>query len=193
MPSTPAESIVAEGFATFAAREWPRLVGALDLLCGSPAVAEELAQEALIRAYERWPSVANLEAPGGWTHRVALNLARSHLRRRQAERRAHDRLATSGDHAELGTDPSTLAVREAVSQLPTKLRSAVVLRYFSGLTVREAAAVLHLTPAALRTRTHRALAALRDQLPLDGPEDEQPAVLDAAPSLSGLARRQVHG
>lgn len=180
-----------EGFAEFAAREWPRLVGALDLLCGGPAVAEELAQETLVRAYERWPTVANLDSPGGWAHRVAVNLARSHFRRRKAEQRAHQRLAAEVHPCDLGTDASALAVRDAVSQLPPRLRAAVVLRYFSGLTSEEAATALRITPAALRTRTHRALALLRHQLPIDDLENDRPGRPDAGRPL--LARRQNHG
>ncbi|HZP15125.1 MAG TPA: sigma factor, partial [Nocardioides sp.] len=71
----------------FCRETWPRLVGALSLMTGDRHVAEELAQEALVRVCERWDEVRAMESPLGWTHRVAFNLASSHFRRRSAERR----------------------------------------------------------------------------------------------------------
>jgi len=67
-------------------------------------VAEEIAQEALARAWERWDVVSLMSSPDGWTYRVAFNLAKSHYRRRQAEKRAMDRLE-SGDPGPSDLDP----------------------------------------------------------------------------------------
>jgi predicted RNA polymerase sigma factor len=52
------------GFENFAAREYPRLVAALTLLVRDRGVAEELAQDALVRTYERWGRVREMSAPG---------------------------------------------------------------------------------------------------------------------------------
>ena len=82
-----------EEFDRFCVDAWPRLVAALTLYCGDVHVAEEIAQEALLRAYRRWPTVAAFESPGGWAYRVGINLANSLLRRKQAESRARRRLA----------------------------------------------------------------------------------------------------
>jgi RNA polymerase sigma-70 factor (ECF subfamily) len=76
-------------FAAFCEAEWPRLVGALYLSTGDRALAEDLAQETLLRAFANWRRVSRLDAPGGWVHRVSLNLLRSHrsawARRRTGE------------------------------------------------------------------------------------------------------------
>lgn len=84
----------AEGvtLAAFCRREYPRLVGALSLYCGDADVAEELAQEALIRAADRWPHVGQMDAPGAWVYRVGMNLCGSWFRRKRAERRANARV-----------------------------------------------------------------------------------------------------
>lgn len=194
MPHGGTGPAMTEGFPEFAAREWPRLVGTLDLLCGSPEVAEELAQETLVRAYERWPTVANLESPGGWAHRVAVNLARSQLRRRFAEQRAHQRLQRDAEPGVAVTEPATSAIRQAVSRLPPKLRVAVVLRYFAELSANEAAAVLGISPAALRTRTHRGLALLRSQVPLDDADPDEARRADVhGDARTALAKRQTDG
>ncbi len=76
----------------FCGIEYRRLVGMLSLYCGDRHVAEELAQETLVRVVRDWAKVRRLHAPTAWAHRAAINLANSHLRRRLAERRASQRL-----------------------------------------------------------------------------------------------------
>lgn len=73
--------------AAFCDRVSGRLVGSLTLYCGDRHLAEELAQEALARAWERWPAVSRMASPEGWAFRTAMNLARSGFRRRRIERR----------------------------------------------------------------------------------------------------------
>lgn len=106
-----------------------------------------------------------MESPGGWTHRVALNLATSRFRRLAAGRRATRRLAASEplvreDPAFLDAEP----VWRAVAALPVRQRSAVVLRHALGWSVEEVAGHLGCSDQAVRNLTHRGLAALRDEL-----------------------------
>lgn len=93
----------------------PRLIGTLTLYCGDRGVAEELAQETLVRLLDRWEQVRALDHPAAWAHRVAINLANSRFRRLRAERRARQRLA--GDRAPEGVVDvaAQLAVRRAVA------------------------------------------------------------------------------
>lgn len=147
----------------FCEAEYPRLVAALDLHVGDVHVAEELAQEALVRAAKRWSRVSRLESPGGWTHRVAMNLATSWWRRRQAEWRANRRTGGAPEPAELDV-ASRQAVRDAVAALPAKQRTALILRYYLDLPAAEAAERMGSTPGAVRALTKRAVATLRDEL-----------------------------
>jgi len=94
----------ADSIESFCRRLSPLLVGSLTLQCENRLVAEEIAQEALARAWERWDVVSLMSSPDGWTYRVAFNLAKSHYRRRQAEKRAMDRLE-SGDPGPSDLDP----------------------------------------------------------------------------------------
>ena len=154
--------------------EHPRLVRALRLQTGDAARAEELAQEALVRLWQRWRRVRRLEHPAAWLHRVAINLAIDDHRRRGAERRALDRLA-----------PPTVAasapeprddVRLALLRLPERQRAAVVLRYLLDLPVSEVAAALDLSEGATRALTHRAVEALRADVDLaDAPTHDPEA------------------
>jgi RNA polymerase sigma-70 factor (sigma-E family) len=146
----------------FCRTEYPRLVGTLSLYCGDRYVAEELAQEAIVRVIGGWPKVRRLDAPGAWAHRVAINLANSHLRRELAERRAKQRLSARAPHVHHDPDtPSALAVREAVARLPKRQRAVVVLRFFADLSVREVADLLDCPEGTVKSLTAKALASLR--------------------------------
>jgi RNA polymerase sigma-70 factor (ECF subfamily) len=76
----------------FIERDYPRLVAAVTLGCGSWAVAEDAVQEALSRAWERSERGERIDSLVAWVTRVALNLSRSWLRRVRAERQARERM-----------------------------------------------------------------------------------------------------
>lgn len=154
---------VPPGFAAFARREHPRLVGALTLYCGDVALAEELAQDTWVRCRQRWEQVSVADRPGAYVHRTAINLANSWFRRRRAERRALRRSA--GGVAGAYEDPCSatgLAVRRAVSSLPARQREVVVRRFFLDEDVVVVAAAMGLAPGSVRSATSRALATLRE-------------------------------
>jgi len=159
-----------DDLAAFCAREYPRLVGALHLYCGDHHVAEEMAQEALLRACRDWPRIRRLGSPGGYTRRIAVNLATSHFRRRQAERRAAERLA-----AREGADPpvadpgDALAVRQALLRLPPRQRMAVVLRFYLDLPVAEVAAATGVPIGTAKSLLSRATPLLERHLRVRDP------------------------
>lgn len=151
-----------EGFAAFCREEQGQLVGALSLYLGDVAVAEELAQEAFIRADRHWSRVRSMARPGAWLVTVGMNLARSHLRRRIAERRARARLARGAPAAEELEDVAAhVAVRLAVAALPGREREVVILRYFVDLDVAATAQVLGCSRDAVTSLTYRAVERLR--------------------------------
>ena len=149
-----------DGFTEFCDVEWPRLVNALGMYTGDVLVAQELAQEALTRAYQRWGTVSSLESPGGWTRKVAINLARSSMRRRHAELRA---LSRARQAARIGVPTSpvdsddALVVRDALTALDDKQRQVLVCRFYLDLSVDDTAATLRLSDANVRVITHRGL------------------------------------
>lgn len=154
-------------------REYPRLVSALDLYCGDVQVAEDLAQETLARVWDRWPRVSRLESPGGWAHRVALNLARSHLRRKGAENRANRRHdAGDGLRRPVDHDPiDRLVVRGALAALTDRQRETIVLRFYLGHSVAETAALLGVPEGTVKSHTNRAVATMRALLIADFVEE----------------------
>lgn len=157
----------------FCAAYYDRLVGGLALYLGDRAVAEELAQEALLRSFARWQHVQTLASPEAWTWRVAMNLANSAFRRRRAERRARQRLGPTAD-ARDEDHAAPIAVRQAVTELPKRQRMVVVLRFYLDLPVAETAARMDATEDAVRSLTKRAVAALGEALEIDRTREGNP-------------------
>jgi len=146
--------------AEFCRQEWPRLTGSLALFTGDRDLAEELAQEALIRVCEHWERVREASSPSAWAHRVGFNLAKSHFRRWAATRRIQ-RLDTP---AEVELEPDTvsrIALRQALAGLSEVQRETLLLRYFADLSVREVAGLMNCPMNTVKTNTRRALEALR--------------------------------
>ena len=146
----------------------PRLVGALVLQTADRTDAEDITQEAMARAWSRWPEVSAMERREGWVFRVAFNLAASGRRRRAAGRRATARLAPV---AEGRADPvaDRLDLREALAGLPDRQRSAIVLRHYAGMSVADAAAVLGCAEGTIKSLTSQGLTGLRQALGRDYP------------------------
>ena len=140
------------------------------MYCGDRAVAEELAQEALVRVWERW---GRIEAPRAFTYHVAFNLARSSLRRRGAERRAKARLQSRTPRdADLHDNATAMAVRQAVRALPERQRTAIVARFYADMTVAEAAVAMGCAPGTVKALTSQAITNLRRSgVAFDDPPD----------------------
>jgi RNA polymerase sigma-70 factor (ECF subfamily) len=62
------------GYDAFVADVWKRLFSQAYVLTGSKEEAQDLTQEALLRAWKNWPKVSSYEDPEGWTRRVLQNL-----------------------------------------------------------------------------------------------------------------------
>jgi RNA polymerase sigma-70 factor (sigma-E family) len=149
----------------FCQREHPRLIGMLMLHCGDRSLSEELAQDTLARVCNKWRRVRNMDAPEAWTYRVAVNLAMSHFRRKAAERRAYAR-ANSYAAAEIADRdvPLEVAIRTAITDLPFRQRTTLVLRYYLDLSVDETAYVMDCPEGTVKSLTHRAVERLRSTL-----------------------------
>lgn len=146
-------------------------------LLGDRSEAEEVAQEALVRAYLRWRRVAPYAE--AWVARVATNLALDQHRRRARQRRPATHRPPSAD----GADPSgglvdRLDLVAGLRRLPRRQREVVALRYLADVSEAETARLLGCTTGTVKTHAHRGLAALR--LGLTPPEGA-PAPADPAP------------
>ena len=147
----------------FCGRARRRLVGALSLYLGDAGVAEELANEALLRAVDRWADVRHMANPDGWLHAVAFNVARSRFRRLAAERRAHVRVGPSHGRSPEHDPADAVAVRAALARLPRRQREAIVCRYFLDLSASDTAAAMGCSAGTVKVHLRTALATLRGE------------------------------
>lgn len=141
------------------AEEYGRLVGSLRLITNDAGVAQELAQEALLKLCANWPKVRRHDRPVAWLYAVAFNGARSWRRRRRAERRAYAQVLDR--KPQLPDAEDAVLLRAAVADLPARQREAVILRYFLQLTTAESAEVMSCATGTVRALTSQALVALR--------------------------------
>ena len=137
--------------------------------CRDRGRAEEMAQEAFVRA---WRGLANWRREGSfstWLFALAANVYRSELKRFPVETLPLDAAPEASGPAtqqhELEERGRHDVVRRAVLALPLRYREPVVLYYFHEMDVAAAAATLHLPEGTLKARLSRARALLRERFP----------------------------
>ncbi|WP_310567048.1 RNA polymerase sigma factor [Hydrogenophaga sp.] len=156
-------------------------------------VAEELAQDALVAALERWPADGVPHNPGAWLMTTALNRALDHLRHRQMADARHgdiaadaealqthvvpdfsDALDAAREHAALGDDLLRLMFTACHPVLPTEARVALTLKLLGGLTTGEIARAYLVPEATLAQRIVRAKRTLTEaKVPFEVPHGAQ--------------------
>ncbi|WP_339933363.1 RNA polymerase sigma factor [uncultured Brevundimonas sp.] len=162
---------------TMVARKLPRMLALAQRMLGDPVEAEDVAQEAMLRAWRqapRWtPGKAKFDT---WLHRVALNLCYDRLRRRREiptdtlPERADD--SASADRGLMAVETG-LRVDAALARLPERQREAIVLCHYQELTNIEAAALMKVSVDALESLLARGRRALRVALADLAPEGAQ--------------------
>ena len=142
----------------------------------SPDVAEDLAQEALLRSLRAMASLAEPEKYGPWLRGIALRVCLDWLKdRRRGEVRFGalsaddgfaDRLAWDGDGPEeIATRGDQLArLMREVEALPEDFREVIMLYYYEDVTYRDLAAALGVSSATINARLTKARAMLRERL-----------------------------
>lgn len=145
----------AAGFDSLYRTRRPALIRLAHLLTGSAAIAEELAQEALLVTQQRW---ATLDNPGAYARTALVNLCRSHQRRRVLERR---RAPAPLAHP---LPPEIDETWQAIRRLTRDQREVIVLRFYEDLSVEQTAQLLGKPAGTVKSLQHRALARLKEVL-----------------------------
>jgi RNA polymerase sigma-70 factor (ECF subfamily) len=143
-------------------QSYRRLVAQLHAVTGNRQEAEDVVQEAFMRAMGRWNDVRTYDAPEAWLRTVALNLARSRWRR--AVRGAAALVKHGGPHEEPELSPDHVALMTAMKGLPEAQREALVLHHFVGLSVDEVAASVGAPSGTIKARLSRGRTALAGKL-----------------------------
>jgi len=141
------------------------------VLTGDARLCEEIVQDVLVRAYERWAHIGALEYPNAYVRRMVVNEFLS-WRRKWSRVEPFDVAAhgiAQSDHAEAYAERT--AVLSDLAKLPRKQRAVLVLRYYDGLSDAEIAEVLGCSAGTVRGYASRALATLR----IENPSTASPA------------------
>ena len=154
------------GFEGFFLREYRGVVELAYALSGNRAGAEDIAQEAFLRAHRDWHRVGGYQYPGAWVRRVAVNLATSAVRRRLIEARALARLWARQEPALAELPASGTDFWRAVRSLPRRQAQAVALHYLEDLPVAEIARVLGCAEGTVKAHLHHGREALGRRLAL---------------------------
>ena len=143
-------------FDAFFDEEYTPLLRLMVAMTGNLVEGEEVAQEAMTRALERWDRVSNMSSPAGYVYRTAVNLNRSRLRRLARPLRWSRESERSSD-----AEPEVVgSVVAALMTLSRGQREAILLVEWLGLDAREAGRILGISPSSVRSRVHRAKASL---------------------------------
>jgi len=147
------------------ARKLPRMLALAQRMLGDPIEAEDVAQEAMLRAWKQaphWtPGKARFDT---WLHRVGLNLCYDRLRRRrEIPTEAPPDRPDDGPAPDRGLLAAELGARvdTALARLPERQREAIVLCHYQELTNIEAADLLKISVEALESLLSRGRRALR--------------------------------
>jgi RNA polymerase sigma-70 factor (sigma-E family) len=147
-------------------REYPRLVALARLLVDRQVEAEEIVQEAFVRALAGWNRIEDRNDPLRYVRRTVVNLSRDGLRRRRTVRRTPMPAIGFADPADVGAvlDEDQRELAAALRALPERQRECVVLRYLLELSTADTAETLGITSGSVKTHLSRGLAALHAAL-----------------------------
>jgi RNA polymerase sigma-70 factor (ECF subfamily) len=154
-------------FDSFYREHYRAVVGLVYTLTGSRSGSEDIAQEAFLRAHRDWTKVETLEHPGSWVRVVALNLARSGLRRRAAEARAAARIGGRASSPFPELEPHNERFWRTVRTLPRRQREVVALHYLEDLSVAELARLLSVAESTVKNSLVQARSKLARRLEVD--------------------------
>jgi RNA polymerase sigma factor (sigma-70 family) len=155
--------------------EQPRLITSLARMLRDVPLAEDLTQEALLAALERWPVTGVPEKPGAWLMATAKHRALDHLRRGRMLERKHDVVARDMEAEQqampdldsalddnIGDELLRLIFTACHPLLSREARAALALRMVCGLTTEEIARAFLLPAATIAQRIVRAKRTLSD-------------------------------
>ncbi len=145
-------------------REYQAVYRTIRAMVLDPEEAEDLTQDAFARAYAARLRYQPTAPPGAWLHRIAVNTAISHLRRRRLARLLPMRLYQEPGERDYSRSEARNVVEAALADLSPKLRAAVVLYYFHDYSREEIASILGIPSGTVASRIAKAMTVMRRRL-----------------------------
>jgi RNA polymerase sigma factor (sigma-70 family) len=147
----------ASSYEDFFRSTFPKVRAAAARIIGSEG-SEDLAIEALARAYARWATVEKMEYPQAWVTRVGVNLALDQVRRKPVPNTPFA-VRDESDQVILRAD-----LTSAIRLLPKRQQEVVVLRHVVDLSEADVSRALGISEGSVKTHLHRAIKELRKAL-----------------------------
>ncbi|GIH04434.1 RNA polymerase sigma24 factor [Rhizocola hellebori] len=148
-------------FGEFYSTHFHGLTLQLNAYFGDMEHAQDVVQEAFVRAFDRWGKVSGYEDPHAWVRRVAWNLATSHWRRRRI---AIAHALTQREPVVQGPEPDRVALVTALAGLPENQRRAMILFYLADIPIAEIALEERVPVGTVKSWLSRGRSALSAQL-----------------------------
>ncbi|MGN9779487.1 SigE family RNA polymerase sigma factor [Micromonospora sp. H33] len=148
-----------------------RLFEFLYALTGNAAEAQDVLHEAYARAWQRWSTVREYDAPEAWMRTVARRIAVSRWRRARNAVFAHRRAGPPEDLP--GPNPDSVALVAALARLPVEQRTAIVLHHLCDLPVSAVARETEAPEGTVKARLARGRRALAGMLGIDLEEESR--------------------
>lgn len=145
-------------------REYAAVYRSVRAIVLDSGAAEDLTQEAFVKAYRARHGYRPTAPVGAWLHRIAVNTAISYLRRQKLARLLPVRLYTPASNTEYEAADARSVVEQALAELSPKLRAVVALHYFQGYTRDEIAQALGIPSGTVASRLAKAIATMRRKL-----------------------------
>jgi RNA polymerase sigma-70 factor (ECF subfamily) len=164
-PASTAVDAVEPSFEDFYLAERPTLFRRLWLITGNAAEAEEIAQDAFLRLWERWDRISAVRDPTAYLYRTAMNVFRQRYRRGLlALRRA---LAPAEPQDDFAAADARDVVGRALATLTPRQRAALVLTELVGMSAKEAGYALGIKPSTVRALATQGRASFRNVVGAD--------------------------
>lgn len=144
------------GFDDFVRARGSSLLSFAYLLCRDHGLAQDLVQDALVKAHRRW---SRIDAPDAYLRQVIVRDLCSWKRRKAAGEWVTDRVPERADDHHGPEDRA--AMWQLLGELPPQQRAVLVLRFYEGLADEEIAAALGCSSATVRSHASKALARMR--------------------------------
>ena len=163
---------VRESFSEFVRVRGTALHRTAFLLTGDWALAEDLLQTALAKAYPRWERIEHGD-PEPYVRAIVANTYATWWRRRWRGELPHAELPESPAPDEWSGVDARAALTHALDRLPRRMRAVVVLRFHEDMTETAVAAALGISVGTVKSQTAKALAKLRADAALTGYAPEE--------------------